>query len=558
MWPTVHEKSVKILIGISGMLARYHDFLILLVLISFALFVRMGFLSVFPDFILHEDSGPYIDEAERLLLGRDTTDGLPGRAPGYPLFLAATITLLSPNLLATVILQHVMGVTTALLLTFCLRMLGTNRLLSYVFFMAVAFAHQLIHYDNTIGAETLTFFLMSIVFFILCGVTVKRWNPWLGAAIIGLVCAYMLLVRSATIFISLLIAAWLLLPSSSFLCKNWRQRVASAALVALPTVLTAVFMTQWNKAHYGRALLSREADPVMAFVIAYSGDMTVGNFPDVKQELKPIVEAGRATLKKEDGYSTIENYQWVFRIFDVLTIERLGSQQERDRVLSGLFWETLLTPKTLYKHLTGHTLREMDFMLFDRTRVANSTYHPFILFGFTARDSKLLKIAKVRYDYPLGVMLQAVIPGTFGAFVQQTANELILKNYVGLYRGQPGVIRFYSAVSLTFLAGSLFTRLRGWRMILWISAKTRLLSVLPTPIGQKLRELSALQGPTPHNHFAFLACGFWLGNALMACFFVYSLNRYSYYVLPFNAFTAFYALSLLRGGTALHMANARG
>ena len=185
----------------------------------------------------------------------------------------------------------------------------------------------------------------------------------------------MLLVRSATFFIPLLVAASTMLPVSKTVLPRLRQRAALMALIALPTVIAGIGMTQWNKAHYGRAALSREVEPIMAFTIAYAGDMRRGTYPELRRELLPIVQAGRATLK-DDGYSTVENYQWVFRIFDVLSLDRLGSQQEKDRVVSSLFWDTLLTPQTLYRHIAEDTLREMRFMLLDQTPVANSVLHP--------------------------------------------------------------------------------------------------------------------------------------------------------------------------------------
>lgn len=528
----------------------YLDYLTLALLVTMSLLIRFGFLSLYDNFILHEDSGPYIDEAERLIEGRETTNGLPGRPLGYPLFLIATIKLFSNDLLVTVALQHLLSIAGVLLLTLSLRMLGANRLLSYVFFVAVANAHRLMHYDNTIGAETLTLFLMSVTFFALCGMYMRRWNPWAMGVVIGAVCAYMLLVRSATFFIPLLAAMSVMLPVSKTILPKLRQRLALMMFIALPTIMTGIGMTQWNKAHYGRAALSREVEPNMAFTIAYAGDMTRGAYPELRRELLPIVQAGRATLK-DDGYSTVENYQWVYRIFDVLSLDRLGSQQEKDRVVSSLFWDTLLTPRTLYQHLVEDTLREMRFMLFDQTPVANSVLHPIFYSGFVMRDSKPLRIAVVRNDRPPGVLLSQVLPGFIGEPLQDYLNHMILNNYVNEYMRRPGLMWVYTILSLVFLAALLFELIRGWKIAHWIGNKTGLLSRLPTSARQKLREHPKTGESSPDRQIAFLATGYWLGSAFVACFLVYALHRYSYYVLPFNAFTAFYALSLVRGGARL-------
>lgn len=211
--------------------------LILLFLALVALVIRFGFLAEYPNSTMHEDSGPYVDEAERLLEGRETaTGGIPGRAPGYPLFLAAIISLISPNLLYTIGLQHVLGVATAMLLTVSMRMLGVGRLLSYTFFIAVAFAHRLIHYDNTIGPETLTMFLVSVNFFLACGMALRRWNPWVCSTVIGAIFGYLIVVRSAAFIIPFLFSAWLMLPVMRNLCATWPRRIALMALIVIPTI----------------------------------------------------------------------------------------------------------------------------------------------------------------------------------------------------------------------------------------------------------------------------------------------------------------------------------
>lgn len=525
--------------------------LLLLILVGLALFVRFGFLSLYPNEIFHEDSGPYVFEAERLLEGNETQDGLPGRPPGYPLFLAALMALVSPNLLAVIAIQHLLGVLSALLLTICLRMLGVSRTLCYLFFLAVALSHRLIHYDNTIGAETLTGFLIALEFFIVCGIVLRRWNPWYGVTLIGILAAYMLLVRTASLVIPILIGMWIFLPTGRLIDRNLKKRVYLAVLVVLPAVITAATMILWNKTNYQRAVISREAEPNMAFMIAYSGDMTGGKYIELKNELKPIVDTGRATLQA-DGYSTVENYQWVYNIFDVLDIKRLGSQQEKDRVVSGLFWETVLSPDTLYHHITGHTLREMRFMLFDSTPVANSALHPLGNLNFTVRDSALLNIAVVRTDLGHGEMLARAFPDFIGAPIQNLMNRYLLDTYVGEYKKKPGLMRLYSTVSLLLLAVFIFTLLHGWKVTHYIAEHTHVLAKLPAKINLKLTALAAQQANlSKFNQIAMLASLIWLANCFIACFLVYALHRYSYYVLSFNAFTAFYALSLVSGGMTL-------
>lgn len=518
--------------------SRIRDGLALAVIVIAAIVVRLVFMSLYGGLALHEDSGPYLFEAERLLMGEPTTNGLPGRPPGYPLFLTAVIAGISPYVLAILAVQHLIGIMSALLLTLSLRMLGVGRLVALLFFIAVAFSHRLIHYDNNIGAETLTLFLMSLSFFLVCGMSTRQWNPWIAGSIVGLICAYMLLVRTGSFFLAPLLGVWLASPYSPVFRHAWKQRAVLALLVALPVLITGIAMTQWNKLHYERAVLSREVEPNMAFVIAYSGSMTGGIYADLKRQLAPIVEQGRASLK-EDGYSTVENYQWVYKIFDVLSIQNLGSQKEKDKVVSALFWETLLTPETLVRQLTGHTLREMQFMLFDSTRVANSALPPLGNLGFMLRDSAHLRIVQTRYE--AGTLIQRLLPSLISAEMNDWIHDYIFLVYLKEYSArpgfvpEPGLMRWYTVVTFLFIGVMLISGIRKSRLASWIAKN-------PNATAQKAPEGSA----TPHQ-IALLAGVIAIGNAFVACFFVYALHRYSYYVLPFNAFVAFYALGQLRG-----------
>lgn len=530
----------------------YHwEALTALILVLAALLIRFGFLSEYPNSIMHEDSGPYVDEAERLLEGRDTASGeIPGRAPGYPIFLAVIISWVSPNLLYTIGIQHLLGTGTALSLTVSMRMLGVGRLLSYTFFVAVAFAHRLIHYDNTIGAETLTMFLVSVNFFLATGMAVRRWNPLVCGTGIGAIFGYLVVVRSATFIIPFLFSALLILPATRNLCATWPRRIALMAIIAIPTITVMAGMIQWNWTHYHRAMLSREADPAMAFIIAYAGDFAEhGNRYDVldryeglRQDLQTVVQKGRSTLG-EDGYSTVDGYQWVFNIFDHLSIERLGSQQEKDQVVSTLFRETLLTAHTLYPHLTGHALREMKFMLLDATPVANSTYNPQVLANFTQRDGKDLRIAQARTDYEPGTGIAAHIPSSLGKFLQRFTNRYISSKYTAEYRQQPGMLRVYTMLSLTLLVVLLFKVSRTQYWLSTLLRKTGLFN--KGGHGENGNDEQRSSSMTTEHSLVLLAFAVWLGSAFMTCTLVYALHRYSYYVYAFDAFTAFYGLHLL-------------
>jgi hypothetical protein len=142
------------------------------------------------------------------------------------------------------------------------------------------------------------------------------------------------------------------------------------------------------------------------------------------------------------------------------------------------------------------------------------------------RDSEPLHITKVRTDHISGTLIAQAIPGPIGNVLQHFTSRYIHINYHTDYKQKPGMIRFYSTVSLALLA-VLLVRLTtaGWR-----------------------QDVSYRSWRTPLNPegFSALFTGLiWLGNALVLCTLLYALHRYSYYVLPFVAFTAFFALDRL-------------
>jgi hypothetical protein len=497
-------------------------------LVLAAMILRLGFLAEYPEFLMHEDSGPYVAEAERLLQGRETDGGVPARPPGYPLFLVFLLHIGLADLFHVVIVQHGLAVAGVLLLTIGLRMLGVRRLFAYGFFVAAAFSHRMIHYDNAVGAESLAFFLTATIVFAAIGMMLRRWDPWATGCVLAALAVYLLLVRSASFFLPLLIAAWIAIPGAHRLQLAARKRIVLAGLVALPPFMAYFAMVQWNKHHYGRAVLSREVEPVMAFAIGYSGDFTKGKFADLKREVRPVVEAGRAKLGPR-GYPDIsqeQGYQWVFDIFDVISVARLGSQQQLDHVVSGLFWETMLTPTTLYRHLTGHVWRELRFMLFDMTPVANAAVLPARQYGhFLERDTRNLRIAYVRKDRAPGRLFAEILPSPVGAALQHFTSRYIHINYHTEYKRQPGMIRLYAALSIALVLG-----LVVWSATLWRGVRPRNLP--------------------PQDSAALFVTLLWLGTALVTCTLLYALHRYSYYVLPFIAFTAFYGLDRLTTAVA--------
>jgi hypothetical protein len=513
--------------------------------IALAAFVHLAFFVVYPDNFLHEDSGPYLSEAQAILTGHYVDDaGL--RPYGVAFFLVLLSKLFSPNILVFVAAQHVLSLLTAIMIAASIRFAGAPRIFALATFFLAALYARTIHYDNTVGGETVSVFLTALAVFIGAGLVFKNWPPIFSAIGIGLSLGAAMLCRSAAVGVALVILVWLI----AFARFGFIRRMSLIVFAGL--VASAVYLTPSaiNRI-IGKHPAGNEDPAVMAFMIGYSADFDHGVHLDRKAQAREYVNKMRAA-EGPLGWADIVEYQWPFNAMNRML--QPGDTPEKFRqAVRDIFFETLLTPSTLWHHVTHHFFREMYFLMFDANSAARRTSNPQAYEYFVKRDPFPI------FHSPTGIRSRTLIqdhyspPRLLARFlpsadrIQLWLNRAFSLGYsprpdpaplcCGLeisseYDDLPGPIRWYSLSTLVLLVFLVIAAIRKWR--------------------------SGIAAPHNLEAAGWLMVAMALVNAAFPAFLVYGFNRYGYYLLPFMAGAAGILGSMLFEWIRLGLASWRG
>lgn len=492
--------------------------------IGLALLVHLAFLVAWPDHFLHEDSGAYLDEAQSILTGHYLDDA--GKRPyGMAVFLVLLSKLFGPHAIVFIIAQHLMSIGTALLIAAALRLAGVPRPLSIMAFLFAALYGRTVHYDNTIGAETISNFLISLAAFLAAGIAFRKWPTFLAAAGVGLTLGAVMTCRSAAVGQAAVILLWLAVVPDA----GWLRRLTSVALAG--GLATAVYLipTVINHA-IGKRLTGNENLAVMAFVVGYSADFDHGVHLERKANARAYVQKMRSA-DTSTGWADSGVYQWPFAAMHLL--EKPGeSAAEIEKVVRDIFIETLTTPATLYRHVTAHFLREMYFLLFDANSVARRTVNPQGYEFFAQQDPRPL------FGIPTGLKPGQLINDYYKPHwrlegrVLPTPTQLRLGlNYLLTlgYQPRPDLAGLCCGLRIS----SEYDDHPG--PIRWVSAATLLLAVilLAAAVAARLGLMRPL--PTGLPAAGALMISLALISVAFPAFLVYGFNRYAYYAVPFLA-----------------------
>jgi hypothetical protein len=486
--------------------------------------VHLAFLVAWPDHFVHEDSGAYLSEAQSILTGHYVDD--PGRRPyGVAFFLVLLSKLFAPRILIFVIAQHALSIVAALLIAGTVRFAGASRVFSLLAFLLAGLYARTVHFDNTVGAETISVFLTSLAAFIASGFVFRRWPPLRSATAIGLSLGAVMVCRSASVGSAVVILAWMALSMDA----GWIRRLAVPALAGC--IAAAVYLTPAavNRV-IGKQPAGNESVAVMAFVVGYSGDFDHGVHLDRKAQARQFVNEERAVYGPT-GWADGGEAQWPFE-----AVARMGksgdSEADIGKVVRDIFIETLTTPSTLWHHLSVNFVHEMYFLLFDGSIPALRTPNPQAYEFFVKRDAfpffgspTGIKYRRLVYDhYRRPYRLSWLLPSADD--LQVKMDELLTYGY----SPRPDLAPLYCC-DLTI--SSEYDDLPG--PIRWLSACTLVLLVLLLA-----GEAAGWAGWLPRLPRHLVAGGFLmvllaLINAAFPAFLVYGLNRYAYYVTPFMA-----------------------
>ncbi|MBR0974394.1 hypothetical protein [Bradyrhizobium japonicum] len=501
--------------------------------IGLALMIHLAFLVAWPDHFIHEDGGPYLIQAESILRGQYIEDAVK-RPYGVAVFLVLLSKMFGPHILVFVIAQHLMSVGTALLVAAIVRFAGAPRFFSLLAFALAALHGRIIHYDNTIGAETISNFLVSLAAFFAAGAALRNWPAFLASACVGLVLGALMVCRSAAIGQAAVILLWL----ASTLDTRFLRRLGVLGLAVF--LASAVYLTPAVVNFViGKPAAGNETLAVMAFVVGYSGDFDHGVHLDHKAQAREFVEKMRAADTPK-GWGDTDQYQWPFGAVHRLKMSG-ESDEDLERVVRDIFIETLTRPSTLYRHVTKHFLREMYFMLFDANPIARRVPSPQGYEYFVKRDTYPFfgsptgfKSGQLVHDYykpwwPLSRLLPTADQ------VQLRLSQLMGHGYAP----SSDLVAFCCGVKVS----TEYDDRAG--PIVWFSSATLCLALvllISVPAGRAGFIRRSPRGLVAVGTLMVLLA---LVSAALPAFLIYGLNRYAYYAIPFLGGSSAMLASLL-------------
>jgi hypothetical protein len=491
--------------------------------VGLAALIHLAFLVAWPDHFVHEDSSAYLDQAQSILTGHYVDDPV-HRPYGVAFFLVLLSKVFSPSILVFATAQHAMSIVTAILIATMVRFSGAPRIFSLLAFLLAAVYARTVHYDNTIGAETLSVFLTTLAAFFASGIVFRKWPPFVSAIGIGLSLGAMMVCRSAGIAPAFIILLWLAIFVNAQLVRRLRI-VALAGIVTAAAYFTPAAVN-WI---VGKRPAASENRAVMSFLVGYSADFNHGVHLERKALARAFVDEKRAA-DGPSGWADTDQYQWPLQA--VARMRRPNeSNADFEKVVRDIFFETLLTPSTLWRHITRHFAREMYFLLFDGSFVAIRVSHPQGYEFFVKREPfpifnspTGLKSRRLIYDnYSPPQALSWLLPSA--AQLQSHLDALFSLGYAPRHDETPLCCGLKVSGEYDFSPGP----------IRWLSASTLIL--LTILLAGKFAGRSGWIAPLPRNIVAGGTLMILLGliNAAFHAFLIYGLHRYGYYAAPFLA-----------------------
>ena len=484
--------------------------------------VHLAFFFHWPDHFIHEDSAAYLDEAQAILTGHYVDQ--PGYRPyGVAFFLVLLSKLLAPNILVFAATQHVLSIGSALLIAAIVRLSGARPVFALLAFLLAGLFPRTVHYDNTIGAETISVFLTTLAAFLAAGVVFRKWPPLIVAVGIGLAIGATMVCRSAAVGAGTVILLWLAI----FMADGWGRRVGAIGLAG--AIAIAVYLAPGVIGELlGKVSPDSESLSVMAFPVGYSGDFTRGVHLDRKALARAFVEKKRAENGPQ-GWAGSDEYQWPL---DAMALMRKPDESRADleKVVRDIFVETMTTPSTLWRHLSRHFLREMYFLLFDVSQVARRVATPENYEWFVKCDIFPIFQSPTGQKYPELLFesysppkaLSWLLPSPGG--LRSLLDRLFEAGYAPFLHPAPLCCGITISTEYDFRGGP----------IRWLSGCTLVL-VLVLLVGRIRARRGGGIPPLPRNLVAVGILMILLAfiNAAFPAFLVYGLNRYAYYVTPF-------------------------
>jgi len=262
------------------------DVLMLCVILAVATTLRFVFFQHAPVFF-EGDARGYLVRAVEISTGEGFQFSLK-RTPGYPMLMAAVFSVVGPSLEAVVIVQHALGIATALLIYACARQIA-GRTAGLLAGLATALSGSMLIYEHVILTEALfTFLLVASLWLVLLGASHRSWRK-LGLA--GGVASLTAMIRPVGLCLALVVPLVLLWLAPRRDGLKWGAAFLVAfGLVMAPWVLrNALVHGEAEVVHPGRFLIDRTIRHNATGVSMYSA-------PDRPGDSRRI-RTGRAILR---------------------------------------------------------------------------------------------------------------------------------------------------------------------------------------------------------------------------------------------------------------------
>jgi 4-amino-4-deoxy-L-arabinose transferase-like glycosyltransferase len=210
------------------------------IVVSVAVLIRLAFLFRAPPLYVGGDSQTYLLPAVELLQGVGFDPDIK-RPPAYPLFLAALLAFLGPDLQGVNLVQHVLGVVTAAA-TWAIGRLTYGRIAGLLAGLMTAINGPLLIFEHYIMAETLATCLLALGLLVTIGAA--RHPSWRGLVLAGLLFGLAGAAHQRTLMLIGLVPLALLLAR-----RGWRISLQATGLALLGFL---AIVLPWTAFDYAR------------------------------------------------------------------------------------------------------------------------------------------------------------------------------------------------------------------------------------------------------------------------------------------------------------------
>lgn len=211
---------------------------VIVAVLAIGIFLRVALVvSWHPAFVNYSDTGVYIQDAY------DGGFHDPLRVVGYGLFLIP-LHWITPHLLLVVLVQHLMGLATGVLLYLTVRRAGAPRAIALLPFAMIILGGTQIFLEHAILSESLFTFLIALALY--AGVRAPPGSPW-WAALAGVCLGLGTTVRGAGIVLIPIVAVWLVFALGR---PAWRDALRGAAVLMAAFAVIGGYVV-WRHAETG-------------------------------------------------------------------------------------------------------------------------------------------------------------------------------------------------------------------------------------------------------------------------------------------------------------------